>query len=61
EKDIISAVKRCNLPIVESSCPANKKTNREAMKDYIAQMQYKDKRFKVKIFGALKRSGIDGW
>ncbi|MBQ4100073.1 MAG: tRNA 2-thiocytidine biosynthesis protein TtcA [Oscillospiraceae bacterium] len=61
EKDIISAVNRCKLPIIESSCPANKKTNREDMKNYIADMQYKDKRFKVKIFGALKRSGIDGW
>lgn len=61
EKDVISASKRCNFPIVESTCPANKKTNRQDMKNYIDDMQHTDHRFKTKIFGALKRSGVDGW
>ncbi|MEG0229677.1 MAG: tRNA 2-thiocytidine biosynthesis TtcA family protein [Oscillospiraceae bacterium] len=61
EKDIITAVKRNNLPIVKSICPADGCTSRQGMKEYIAQMQNKDENFKNKIFGAMQRSGIDRW
>ncbi|MCT4619804.1 MAG: tRNA 2-thiocytidine biosynthesis TtcA family protein [Marinisporobacter sp.] len=41
EKDIISAVKKHNLPIVKSPCPANGKTQRQFMKNLLETI-YKD-------------------
>ncbi len=41
ETDIIGAVRRNNLPIVESACPIDKKTKREEMKQLMKHI-YKD-------------------
>lgn len=50
-----------NLPILKSVCPADGHTNRQKTKDFIAQMERQDHGFKDRIFGAMQRSGIDGW
>lgn len=61
EKEIRRAVRRFDLPIVKSACPADGHTNRQSMKDFIAERERLDRGFKDRIFGALQRSGIDGW
>lgn len=61
EKEIRRAVSRFDLPIVKSACPADGHTNRQSMKDFIAERERLDRGFKDRIFGALQRSGVDGW
>lgn len=61
EKEIRRAVRKNEIPIVKSACPADGHTNRQKTKDFISEMERKNHGFKNRIFGALQRSGIDGW
>lgn len=61
EKEIRRAVSKNNIPVVKSACTVDGKTNRQRTKDFIAQMERENHGFKDRIFGALQRSGIDGW
>ena len=61
EKEIRRAVERNHLPVVKSRCPADGHTQREAVKDFLAQKERESDGFKYRIFGAMRRSGIDGW
>lgn len=57
------AVKKAskNLPVIKSVCPADGHTNRQKTKLFIAEMERQEHGFKDRIFGAMQRSGIDGW
>ena len=59
--DVEAAIKRLNLPVIKSKCPANENTRREDVKNLIKQLneQYED--VPQKIIGAIKRSHIDNW
>ena len=61
ENDVESAIKRLNLPVVKSKCPADENTRREDVKNLIKELnkQYED--VPQKIIGAIKRSHIDNW
>ena len=61
EKEVRRAAERCGLPIVKSKCPADGHTNRQKTKDFLAQMERENDGFKLRMFGALRRSGFDGW
>lgn len=61
EKDIRRAVRRNNIEIVKSACPADGNTNRQRTKEFIAEMERKDHGFKDRLFGAMRRGNIDGW
>ena len=61
EKDIRSAAKRNELPIVKSKCPADGATSRQRVKEELAARDRADKGFSDRLFGALRRSGLDGW
>lgn len=62
ENAIRHAVNTCeDIKIVKSKCPADGHTKRQDMKEYLNQKEREDKGFKDRIFGALRRSGIDGW
>ena len=61
ESEIKAAAERLNLPIVKSRCPADGVTLRQTMKEKIAAMEIENPGVTEKIFGALVRSGIDGW
>lgn len=61
EKDVRRGVEEAGLPIVKSKCPADGVTNRQGMKDWIREREQGDRGFKERIFGAMCRSGIDGW
>ena len=61
ESEIEAAVKRLELPIVKSVCPADGNTMRQSVKERIKEEEKNIPDIKEKIFGALVRSGIDGW
>lgn len=61
EREISLAVKRLSVPIVKSRCPADGNTLRQGVKERIALLEKEKSDVKEKSFGALKRSGIDGW
>lgn len=61
EKDVAAAVRKGGLPVVKSVCPADGATSREAMKTFLREREHEDHGFTYRMFGALRRSGVDGW
>lgn len=61
EKDIRSFARKAELPILESRCPANGKTEREQVKILLTTLEKKHKGVKHRIFGAMQRAEIDGY
>jgi len=61
ESDIISFIKAQNLNIVPNPCPANGKTKRQFIKELLQGLYVENRSIKSNIFGAIKRSGIEGW
>ena len=61
ESQVLSACNRNNLEIVKSVCPADKTTSRQKTKEFLRDMEHKDKGFKLRMFTALRKSGVDGW
>ncbi len=61
EKEVRSAAKRSGLEVVKSKCPADGHTSREETKRFLAERNKADKGFSDRIFGAMRRAGLDGW
>lgn len=61
EIQVISCCKRMGFEVVKSACPEDKHTARQEMKDWLDDRERGDKGFKIRLFGALRRSGINGW
>lgn len=61
EKEVRRAAERNKLPIVKSKCPADGHTSREKTKEFLAMREREDKGFTDRLFGAMRRAGIDGW
>lgn len=61
EREIRKAALKNDLPIVKSKCPADGHTNRQRTKEFLAEMERSDHGFKERIFGAMRRSDVDGW
>lgn len=61
DKDIKSFVKKDNIKIVNNPCPANGNTKREDIKNLIYKLEKDYDDLDNKIFGAIKRSQIQGW
>ena len=61
EKDIRYFAADAALPVVESKCPADGETERESMKKLLADLERNNKGLRHRIFGAMQRSGLDGY
>ena len=61
ESQVLSACNRNGFEIVKSVCPADKTTTRQKTKEFLRDMEHKDKGFKLRMFTALRKSGVDGW
>lgn len=61
EKDIKNVTSSMNIPVLVNPCPEDKHTERETMKNLVSDMDHEYKGFKKRLFGAIQRSGIDGW
>ena len=61
EGTVSSLVKRHCLPVVQNTCPMDRKSKREEVKGLIKSLgeQYPD--LKNKVFGAMQRLPLDGW
>jgi len=61
EKDVRAFVKEYPLTVVHNPCTANGYTKRQYVKDLLAELGQDNRHIKQNIFGALQRSGVDGW
>lgn len=61
EKDIRYFSRHAALPVLESRCPASGNTERENMKTFLTSLERENKGLKHRIFGALQKSGLDGY
>lgn len=62
ECDIRSAVKRLEMPVLKSSCPADGNTKRAEIKNILATLDKSvNPGLKKRLFTAITSSGIDGW
>lgn len=61
EKDIHYFAKKAELPVVESTCPADKHTEREEMKQFLARLDRENRGLKYRIYGAIQRGEVDGF
>ena len=55
------AVRKAGLPVIKSVCPVDGATNREKTKEFLREREREDPGFTYRLFGALRRSGLDGW
>jgi len=61
EKQIKAFIREQNLQVVQNPCAANGHTKRQHIKELLRDLMVENKEIKNNIFGAIKRSGIDGW
>lgn len=61
EKDIRYFINHSDLPVLVSPCPADKTSDRENIKQLLNSLDKQNKGIKYRIFGAMQRSGIDGY
>ncbi|WP_343253421.1 tRNA 2-thiocytidine biosynthesis TtcA family protein [Ligaoa zhengdingensis] len=61
EKEILSAVRRCALPVVKSKCPADGYTERTRMKEYLTELERERPGLRKRLFGAMQRGHVSGW
>jgi tRNA(Ile)-lysidine synthase TilS/MesJ len=61
ESAVMSCVNQNGFKIVKSPCPVDKATYRQEIKEFLQQKEREDKGFKLRIFTALRKSGVDGW
>ncbi|MGM9522691.1 MAG: tRNA 2-thiocytidine biosynthesis TtcA family protein [Oscillospiraceae bacterium] len=61
EQEVINYVNRLSLPVVKSTCPMDKESSREDIKQLIDQLSGQFPDLKSKLFGAIKRYPLRGW
>ena len=61
ETDITRVANKENVPIVESKCPADEKTNREETKNLLRDLEKRYPALRQKIIGGMQRGNISGW
>ena len=61
EKAVVHFAEREHLPIVHNTCPADKHTKRQEVKELIAALQARYPDLKTKVFGAMQRLPLPQW
>ena len=61
ENDVELAIKRLNLPVVKSKCPADGTTERQEVKEFLNSLEKKYGNVREKILGAMQRKEINGY
>lgn len=61
ENEIKSFITKNEIQVVKNPCPANGNTKREEIKKFIYETERNYKDLDEMVFGAIKRSKINGW
>ncbi len=61
EKDVVRFAKETALPVVKSTCPADKNTKRQYVADLLENLDKENPGLKQRIFTAVQKSGLKGW
>ncbi len=61
ESAVMGCARRNNFRIVKSKCPADKTTTRQKTKEMLAVLERENRGIKQRIFGAMRKAGIDRW
>ena len=61
EKAVAHFAQERQLPVVHNTCPADKHTKRQEVKELIASMQVQYPELKTRIFGAMQRLPLPQW
>jgi tRNA 2-thiocytidine biosynthesis protein TtcA len=61
EKQIKTFIRENGLHTVDNPCPACGHTKRHYIKNLLQDLSVENRKIKNNIFGAIKRSGLDGW
>jgi tRNA(Ile)-lysidine synthase TilS/MesJ len=61
EADVKFFARRQNLPILTSLCPEDHATEREKMKQLLAELEKENEGLRHRIFHAMCKSNIDGF
>lgn len=61
EKDIVRFAGNAEIPVVKSTCPADKNTKRQYVADVLNGLYEENHGLKQRIFTAVQKSGIKGW
>ncbi|MBO4584635.1 MAG: tRNA 2-thiocytidine(32) synthetase TtcA [Clostridia bacterium] len=61
ERDVIGAANRLSLPIVKQHCLADGNTSREETKRMLLALEKEKRGSMNKLFGAIRRSHLNGW
>lgn len=61
EREVKKATVKNELPVIKSKCPADGNTVRERTKQWLRERERADNGFSLRLFGAMRRAGIDGW
>ena len=61
EQSVIHFAERYGLPVVHNTCPADKHTKREEVKDLLQTLRAQYPDLKTKIFGAMQRYPLTNW
>ena len=61
EKYIRNFVKRNNISVMPKACPMDGFSKREDIKELIKKLQIDIPHIRANLYGAIKRSGINGW
>ncbi len=61
EKQSKAFIRNSGITVVPNPCQANGRTKRQQMKELLHTMSKDNKRVYSTVFGAVTRSGIDGW
>ncbi|MBQ9161870.1 MAG: tRNA 2-thiocytidine(32) synthetase TtcA [Clostridia bacterium] len=64
EKTVSAFARQAELPVIKSSCPADKSTEREQIKALLQEYEHRDPRYRGlrnRIFNAMQKAEIDGF
>lgn len=61
ESEVIGFVKKNNLPVVKSPCPADGHTKREYIKNLLKEINYETPGVKDRMFSAIRSGNLKGW
>ncbi len=61
ESDCARVVRKLELPVVKSNCPADGHSHREETKQFLSSLEKKYGDVRGKILGAMQRKGVNGY